>query len=106
MDSIHAVQVDDYAYTGTMTLRKQFEDFMSSRFDTSKFSRGMLSLMSCKITQDHAFIVYLSREQMLSQIESNVLLNSIPHRGDHVATLKQAHVYRHLIGKLLYTGHM
>lgn len=101
-----SVQVEYYAYTGSTSRLRQFKNFLTFSFDKSKLPHGTLSLIGCEITQDRDFSVHLSQEQMLSLFDPQVLLSSIHHKRDYVASPKYVQVYRHVTGKPLYTGRM
>lgn len=60
MDSVLAVHVDDYIYTGTTSHTYEVKDFLFSRFDISKFARGTLQLMGYEVTHGSDFRVNLS----------------------------------------------
>lgn len=81
-----------------------FKSSLESKFDVGKFASGSLSLIGCEIIQDEEFTIYLSEEQLLSQLYSKVLLNSLQQKRNHVATAEQATEYRHVIGKMIYIG--
>lgn len=106
MDFLLAVQVDDYVYTGTDDRMKAFEAFLSSTFEVGTFARGSFSVMGCTITQKEDFSIVVSHEKALQELNPQLLLDAAGKTGDEVATLAQANVYRHVIGKMLYIGRM
>ncbi len=106
LDFIRAVQVDDYLYAGTPKRMEAFEAFLKSTFDVSKFARRSLSLMGCNIEQSKDYSIVLSQKHMLDDIDHHLLMDCAGPKGDSQATNKQATVYRHIIGKMLFIGRM
>lgn len=106
LDFVLAVQVDDYLYAGTSARMKAFEDFLHSTFDVGKFARRSLSLMGCEISQSADYSITLSQKHMLDDINPALLTESAGTRSDEPATEKQATIYRHIIGKMLFVGRM
>ena len=106
LDFVLAVQVDNYMYAGTRARIDAFESFLSSRFDVGTFERGTLSLMGCTITQDPDSSVHLTQDDSLQQLRPEMLLDCIGAKGDRPASARQATIYRHVIGKMLYIGRL
>lgn len=104
IDFLLVVQVDDYVYTGTEDRMNACQTFLSATFEIVTFGCGSFSVMGCTITQREYFSIVVSDDKEMMDLNPPLLLDASGKVGDDVATLAQANVYRHVIGKMLYIG--
>lgn len=96
--------MDDYVYTDKPDRLNAFRAFSSERFDAGIFAESHLSLIGCEVIQHDVFIMTISQEHPLQQLDQQLLIDAASESGDRAITLQRATVYRHVIGKMLNIG--
>lgn len=80
----------------------ELETFMKETLEVGKIARGSFSLMGCDIDQLSDYSITLSQDKILREIDASVLVDAAGLKIDYAATNKQATVYRHIIGRMLF----
>lgn len=106
MDFLLAYPVDKYVYTGMDTSMEGFDSFLFAIFEIGTFTLVSCSVMGWTITQQEELSIVVSHAQALSERNSQLIIGAAGTAGDDTATLAQANVYLHVIGKMLYIGQM
>lgn len=96
-------QVDDYLYVGTAERMDYSEEFLKSTFEVvTEPARSAPLLLGCDITRHEDGAITLSKHQNLAVLDLEVLRDAIGDSKDAQTTARQATLYRHLIGKIMF----
>lgn len=87
---IFAIQIGDYMYTCTESELKIFGAFLESTFDISKYVRGKLEVIGCKIPRQQVGSIKIPQDRMLRKLDENYLLETAGPKGDREVYLKKA----------------
>lgn len=98
------VQVDDYIYAGTNTLRDELETFFQQQFQIGSLESNQFDITGAKLTQHPSGHVTLSAKEKLESIEPISSERRCRSNGNDDATPAEPSAYRSVIGKILYIG--